>query len=202
MDFRENANVRENVSVIAGDSFTAKLDPHLLGKGRKRVINISRGGNRINQVMDSLEDFYICCPPQYNVNQVYICVGTNDIRNCKTNGVRHLRNPLLELLSRTKLLFPSAKVFVQTLLPLPIAHFNAHYVVNNVLEFNALIEELCIREHVYILDVFWSFVEAGFRDPNYFSGDIRNCHPNKKGTGRLAKFYIDKIHLNKFDPYR
>ena len=203
LDYRENVSVtaKENVSVIAGDSFTAKLDPHLLSRGKKRVINISRGGNRIHHVMDSLEDFYLVCPPQYNIDQVFICVGTNDIRNCKSNGVRHLRNPLLELLTKAKFLFPSAKVFLQTLLPLPIADFNAHYVVDNVLEFNALIDELCRKECVYILDVFWSFVEAGFRDPYYFPDNIRDCHPNRRGTGILARFYIEKIRLNRFNPY-
>ena len=192
---------RENVSLIAGDSFTARLDPFKLGRDKKRVINVSRGGNKIKQVMDSLDEYYLVCPPQYNIDQLFICVGTNDIRNCKTNGVRHLRNPLIQLISKAKLLFPSANIFLQTLLPLPIADFNFNYVVSNVMEYNALIEELCHSEHVYILDVFWSFVEAGFRNPSFFHNDIRDCHPNRWGLAKLAVFYIEKIRSIKFNPY-
>ena len=197
----ESVTCREDISLIAGDSFTAKLDPKLLGRDKKKVFNISRGGNKINQVIQSLDDFYLQCSSEYNVDQLFICVGTNDIRNCKSNGVRHLRNPLVEMLNKAKYLFPSAKIFLQTLLPLPIADFNVHYVIRNVNEYNALIDELCRSEKVYILDVFRSFLEGGFRDPLLFNNDIRDCHPNRRGIGLLARFYIQKIRSTKFDPY-
>ena len=200
-DLFESVTCREDISLIAGDSFTAKLDPKLLGKDKKKVFNISRGGNKINQVTQSLDDFYLQCSPEYNVDQLFICVGTNDIRNCKSNGVRHLRNPLVEMLNKAKYLFPSAKIFLQTLLPLPIADFNAHYVIRNVNEYNALIDELCRSQEVYILDVFWRFLDGGFRDPQLFNNDIRDCHPNRRGVGLLARFYIKKIRSTKFDPY-
>ena len=197
-----NHSFLEKATLIAGDSFTARLDPARLGKGRKNVINISNGGFTINQVEKSIDQFYLNNNQQ--IDQVFVSVGTNDIRNCKNNGVMHLRKPLTDLVNKIKLLFPTAKLFLQSLLPLPITQFNHHYVIRNVSEYNLLIEQVCRKEQAYILDVFWSFVDprSGHRDLSYFPDDIRDCHPNFRGVGVLARYYIERIHNKHFDPYR
>ena len=46
-------------------------------------------------------------------------MGTNDIRNC-SNGVDHLRGPLKQLCSKIRELFPTTRVYFQSLLPLPV----------------------------------------------------------------------------------
>ena len=39
---------KTQTTLIVGDSFAARLDPIKLSKGRKNVVNIAKGGNKIN----------------------------------------------------------------------------------------------------------------------------------------------------------
>ena len=189
----------EKVTLIAGDSFTAKFNTDLLGKGRKKVINISEGGYKIRNVLDSLNKKSLELDP-LSVDQVFLSVGANDIRNCKVNGVRHLYGPFLNLIKCTKKLFPMAKIHVQSLLPLPVTNC---YVINNVLDINLMLDRICRMERVYILDVFWKFLDDfnEYRSLNYFPMDHNDVHPNTRGLGYLAHHYISRIHCRKFDPY-
>ena len=47
----------EQVSLILGDSYAARLDPVKLGKGRVKVINLARGGSKIKDVMEQISNF-------------------------------------------------------------------------------------------------------------------------------------------------
>ena len=53
-----------------------------------------------------------------------------------------------------------------------------------------------------MLDVFGSFLLNGYRirNPVLFPATPYDIHPNVRGTGVLAKFYIDRIHGRRFDP--
>ena len=44
-------------TLIVGDSFPARLDKDRLGKNKKVVINIVKGGSRIPDVIQSIKDF-------------------------------------------------------------------------------------------------------------------------------------------------
>ena len=85
-------------TLIAGDSFVTPLKSNLLGKGKKSVFNISKGGQKISQVEKSIETFYLSQSDMF-VEKVFLSVGTNDIRNC-FNGVKHLRSPLTQLVKK------------------------------------------------------------------------------------------------------
>ena len=68
-------------SLLVGDSFLARLDPESLGKGKKTILNLAKGGNKICNVIDSLKAFIADSGSvKYLVNQVFVSVGTNDIR--------------------------------------------------------------------------------------------------------------------------
>ena len=47
----------QKVSLLAGDSFLARLDASRLGKEKKAVFNIAKGGNKIPDTIDSLRRF-------------------------------------------------------------------------------------------------------------------------------------------------
>ena len=187
---------KSNVILIAGDSFTARLDSEKLGKRKKRVVNISQGGNTIKQVQKSLED-YALENSNVTVQKLLLCVGTNDLLRAQ-QGVKHLKRPYIDMLKVAKTLFPSAKIYCQSMLPLPIFKRNTAVNVNNM---NYLIYEACTQQRVYYLDVFENFLnDFGFRSELLFPRTIKDIHPDKRGIGVLAKFYIHLIHSKTFNP--
>ncbi len=193
---------KKNIVLVAGDSFAARLDVKLLGKGKQDVHSIAKGGRKISEVMKSLEDF-AAANPLLTVKKLFISAGTNDIRHCQ-NGIYHLKNSMCDLMRAAYQLFPDAKVFVQSIPPI---HPNGcKYTVKNVLSMNMLIYNLCSRFRLYYLDIFGSFLDRnGNRNARLFPefDKNKNCfdiHPNKKGMGVLAKFYIYLIHSKWFNP--
>ena len=192
------------VTIIAGDSFSVGLDEVRLGrKGRKKVINLSKGGASIKDVSLQLDLFFLASSQQdCIVEKVFVCVGANDIRHCRENGVRHLKQPLVSLVEQIKMSFPDANVWFQCLVPLPLQH---QYSVVNVEQYNKLLFEVCSFMKVYYLDVFKKFLifdnrrRCFYRDEIMFV-DRRNIHLNKLGLSLLARFYIRCIHSERFNP--
>ena len=194
----DGSNIRRtDVVLFAGDSHFAALDCDKLGKDRAKVINISVGGLKINQTEKSIDDFYVSNRGQCNVTKVFVSVGSNDIRNCR-RGVLHLTKPLRSLTEKIITCFPNAKIWYQSLLPLPIVH---QYVVGNVVNFNRLLEEICTKYRIFFHDVFDDYLgEDCHRNYRLFENSFYNVHLNSVGLGRLAKSYINLIHRNNFNP--
>ena len=192
---------RVRTTLIVGDSFAARLDLERLSKGRKKVINIAKGGNKIPDVIDSVMNF---CDNDSScrliVDQVFCSAGTNDIRKCRTEGVFKFKGELFKLTRLLKQLFPVAKIFFQSLIPLPITFENSSYIAHNILTINDLLFEVCKHERVYLLDVFGIFLLGRFRNPRLFPLGFNDIHPNKRGLGLLAREYISRIHCKHFDP--
>ena len=185
-------------NLVAGDSFSAMLDEKRLGKGKKRTLNISRGGAKIADVGAAIDQFYVD-NDEYRIDTVFVSIGANDIRYCKEQGVKHLRGPLINLVKKIKGLFPEVKIYLQSVIPLPIVNI---FTAKNVINLNNLIYDICCREKVYFLNVFYAFLgHHGRRNAQYFTLNPNNCHPNKIGTGVLARFYIERIHSRRFNPY-
>ena len=194
----------KHVTLVAGDSYGARLDPVKLGKRRVHVVSIARGGAKMDHVGKQLREFYDTTP-NVIVDKLFISVGTNDIRNCK-NGVSHLKGPLKVLCKSINELFPNTRVFFQTLLPLPLKFEYDWYTNATVWEFNRIIYNECIYRRFYIIDAFFQF-----RDQIYWDRPMSRCeplfedggiHPNiKLGMGVLARLYIRAIHSRYFDPF-
>ena len=201
---KEKVQPPVRVSLIAGDSFTAGLDAERLGrKKRANVINLSKGGATIQGVINQLNEFYTSNGNEnVIVNKVFICVGANDIKNCRDDGIRHLKSPLVHLSKQVRLLFPDADVWFQNLMPLPLQH---EFSIRNVQEYNKLVYEVCSFTKSYFLDIFEKFLSLDYRTGNYYRCEslfvnTSNVHPNKRGLGVLAKSYLRLIHSNRFNP--
>ncbi len=200
---RSGQQQKKYANLIAGDSFTARLDKCRLGKGKEEVHNISKGGSKISDVQQSLIDFS-ATHPLVTIKKVFLSVGTNDIRHCR-NGVQHLKNSVGDLMKCTKELFPDAKVFVQSIPPI---HPNGcQYTVGNVLSMNNLLYTKCSRHKLFYLDIFGAFLDVhGYRNNRLFppfdaKKQAFDIHPSaKKGMPVLARFYIRLIHSKWFNP--
>lgn len=194
----------DRVTIIAGDSFSVGLDEVKLGRrGRRKVVNLSKGGASIKEVSLQLDQFFLTSSQvTCSVDKVMVCVGTNDIRHCRENGVRHLKQPLVSLVEQIKESFPDASVWFQCLVPLPLQH---QYSVRNVEQFNKMLFEVCSFMKVYFLDIFKQFLvynphrRCSYRN-EYLFVDRRNIHLNRVGLSLLARAYIRCIHNDCFNP--
>ena len=192
----------KKVTLLAGDSYFARLDKNKLSKGKEEVFNIAKGGRKISQVLQDIECF-VHDNPDLEVKTLFLSVGTNDIRNCQ-QGIDHLRPVLTYFMKSVKSLFPSARIFIQSLLPIP-ANGNPK-AEKNVISINCLIYNLCSRYKLFFIDVFSSFLNKyGNRNLNLFPAfdnekKMWDIHPNNKGMGVLARHYIFLIHSRWFNP--
>ena len=84
------AQGKKKIVLLAGDSYFERLDMEKLGKGKQSVFKIAKGGRKIDAVLQSLNEFS-ADNPELDVTKLFICVGTNDIRNCHEGGVSHLK---------------------------------------------------------------------------------------------------------------
>ena len=92
---------RKKISFLAGDSYFARLDADKPGKRKQAVYNISKGGSKIDDVLQSLKKFDKE-HPEIKVKKLFLSIRTNDIRNCHERGVYHLKTPVQGLLSAVK----------------------------------------------------------------------------------------------------
>ena len=197
----------KRVCLIAGDSYTARLDPVRLGKKVVKVENIAVGGAKIDHVCKQLEE-YAEINPNKHVDKLFISVGTNDIRRC--NGtVEHLKGPLKILCVLIKQLFPNTKVFFQTLLPLPLK-FEQDWTTNHIVwEFNRIIFNECIFRKFYIIDAFpvftaqrqWGKPPIIREEPLFEKNGIHPSNNIRGGMGVLARLYLRALHSKYFNPY-
>jgi hypothetical protein len=190
------------ITLLAGDSFFERLDSERLAKGKRRVYNIAKGGSKMITVSDSILKFTQNHPDLF-VQKLFLSVGTNDIRNC-SQGIRHLKGPLCDLLKTVKQALPETKVFIQSLIPIPTN--GCSYTSANVVDMNAMIFNMCSRYKVYFINVFNAFLDCyGSTNLDLFPGynatkGFYDIHPNAKGKGVLARFYIYLIHSRWFNP--
>ena len=165
-----------------------------------RVINVAKGGAKISDVEVAVEK-YVMDNPDAKVEKVLISIGTNDIRHC-SKGVSHLKGPLKKLFKKLKTLVPVARVYVQSLLPLPFTEKDRFRVSQNVTAFNNILYNCCCYEHIYYMDIFDHFLNewGSARSRTLFPSSTSDVHPNSRGMGKLAKFYIHVIHNRRFNP--
>lgn len=188
---------KQKICLVAGDSFAARLDVLKLGKHKRDVRSIAEGGFKIRDVEGSLEKFSLD-NPDVLVEKLFVSVGSNDTRYCK-NGVSHLKGHVKQLFRKIQDFYPDAKVFVQCVLPLPAVH---KYVVKNVRGINDIIYGCCSHAHFYYMNILNFFLDerGATRNCTLFNVSDRDVHPNKKGLGVLARFYIFHIHSRRFNP--
>ena len=170
----------------------------LLSKGRVNVENISHGGDHMYKTEAALINYSKALDPAYQVQKIFLSIGTNDIRYCTGRGVGHLRGHLKRLVKTTQGLFPEAKLFIQSVLPHQAQN---PWTVMNVLAMNALIKSCCYEEKVYYVNSFSDFLlPCGRTNTRLF---VDAVHPTHRGTALIASRIIRIIHPRvTFNPER
>ncbi len=192
----------KKVVLMAGDSYFERLDEKKLAKNKQEVYKVAKGGRKISAVQQAIESF-VKDNPDLEIKTLFVCIGTNDIRNCQ-QGIGHLKAPVCEFMKRVKVLAPTAKIFIQSLLPIP-CNGNPKG-ERNVLSMNKLLYDLCSRYKLFYVNVFSSFLNGfGNRNLSLFPAYDKakqswDIHPNARGMGVLARHYIYLIHSKRFNP--
>jgi lysophospholipase L1-like esterase len=99
--------------------------------------------------------------------------------------VNSLYTPIHELLKKTRMLFPEAKIHFQSVIPMG---YEYRWTASNVLAFNKLIKR-CTREMGcdYII-IFHQFLTPWYHPAKALFNDL--LHPSPKGTGIIARALI------------
>ena len=186
-------------------SITKRINPaKIVGKTSTKFFNCSTSGDYIRNASEKIDKLYAGTLSDYqgnpvesdlNIQNVIISVGTNDIRK-KSNGVSGLFHPYRDLLSKTRKLFPGAKIFVQAVIPMG---FEYKWTARNVLDFNEL-QRRCVREipNCSYIDVLDDFLDRRRQYPvsSLFHDTI---HPSSKGSAILARAFIRVARDRNFD---
>ena len=184
-------------SLILGTSLQVGLIENKLAKRGKVCLNLSKSGNKISDLDSIVDKFYTDDSMNYNIKNVIIAVGINDIKFCR-RGINHLMLPITNLANKIKMYFPDAKVYIESVLPMVVRN---NFTVTNVHKFNDMLYNVCIRTKCLYLDTFNLFLIPGttFRNRDLYKGPM-NDHLNRKGLAVIAREYIYLINNSKFNP--
>ena len=198
----------DEVSVILGDSYATRLAPVKLGKGRRKVINLSRLGSKIKDVVEQISNFEtLSHGSNMRAIKIFVGVGTNDIRHIDTPN--NLKNPFKFLFHKLKESFPESKIHFQSFLPLPCRNNRDWDTNTRVLVTCKIILNECSYHKCYYLDAFHRFAvpfnarrqdDPCCRNEKLF--EESGIHPNVlRGMGALARLYIKALHSSYFNPF-
>ena len=188
---------KKSTTIILGTSQQVELVENRLAKGTNTCINLSKSGNKIKHIDETVDEFYIQKSNDHIVKNIILAVGINDIRFCK-RGINHLKSPLLNLINKLKDYFPLAKIYIESVLPI---YIKDQYTVPNILKYNDMLYNICIMTHCLYLDTYSSFFIPGtyLRNVNLYKGPL-SVHLNRRGLAVLAREYIFLINNRKFNP--
>ena len=194
-------------TLILGTSITKPLIGDKMGKKGNKCFNVSQGGAKIKDLKHNLLNFQ----RENNkviIHKIIISVGTNDVRNIK--NISDLEEPLQDLVETTKTIYPGAEMYIQSLLPIKLQHWNCpgnKITVDNVYGFNRLLFKVCKKYNLFYVDLFKSFISQGKPGERSVRHDLYgrdNVHLNSRGISVLARrlIYITNKHSLEFYPTR
>ena len=184
-------------TVLFGTSITKYVRAKQLGFRGRKVVNFSKSGAKIKDILDNVHEFYHShkSAREDDVEKIIFSFGTNDVKYSK-HGVGHLRKYLDELIDQTQFLFPTAVILFQSCLPIRCLY---PYIARNVLDFNDMLRDFCQmnRACVYI-DCFADFLT---RDNRFCNRDLYHdwLHLNSRGVGVLSTWLKYVINENSFN---
>jgi hypothetical protein len=145
----------KHVVLVAGDSTQQDWTPSYWARIKSMSIMIE-GGAKMDKVLKQLEK-YAAENPNVRDDKVILSIGTNDIRKVKDLNI--LKGPLQQLSGKIMGLFPNSKVYIQSLLPLPLEHDKDWLTNSRINEFNRILFKECVFRRLYFMDVFYSFTK-------------------------------------------
>ena len=179
-----NPPKKKKTTVLFGTSVTKWVMGKKLATNGRKFINISQSGAKIKHISENVEDFYRTNKAATDVEKVILSFGTNDIKYSR-RGVAHLKRYVIDLVTKTKVMFPGAIVLIQCCLPIRNLYW---YTVPNVMEFNKILIDICREYNCVYIDCFREFLTGNGSDQNQdlFSDWL---HLNGRGLSILSSWF-------------
>ena len=193
-------NVNEKICVLFGTSITERVDPTLMSKGNRTVVNMSSSGANIDNIRQLASDFHYENPKSiHKIDKIIISVGTNDVKwfNCYAKDMkRELKPKLVKLVQELKQLYPSAHISFHTVLPIKIVY---KYTAASIHQFNNLLLEVCTQNGCTFFDCFARFLD---RQGVFYNSSLfrDNWHLNDIGLKVLCRALKFMVYGNLFNP--
>ena len=181
-------------SVIFGTYITKGLIESRLAYGKRKCINVSNSGDKIDDITRRVEEFYENANPD-DIEKIIFSFGTNDIRSRR--GISRFWNPILNLIKITRKLFPKSIIYFQSVLPIKISK---NFTAENFINFNKMLLNICVSERCSFIDIFRNFLSVDGNDYNE-SLYRDQLHLNRRGIGILASWIKYSINKGRFYPY-
>ena len=142
---------------------------------------------------DMVDKFYHLNNDAERVDQVFLNVGTNDIKNA-WEGVGKLESQVLKLVQHIKKLFPRATVLLISVLPMKLCKY---YTARNFLQFNNILRYVSAITNSVFIDCFSNFLDNGdIGDRDINTRLFRdNLHLNKRGIGVFCVLFKNVINI-------
>ena len=141
-----------------------------------------------------IDNFYFTNAAANDVEKVILSFGTNDIHYAQ-KGIRHLVNPIFEVVNKVKSLFPGALIFIQSVLPMRNLYW---YRAVNFLSFNDMLRNISSRTNSFYVDCFEDFLsDDGYDHNRALFWDY--LHLNKRGLGILCTWFKAIINRDSFN---
>jgi len=183
-------------TLTLGTSVTRPLD---LGPN---CINLSKGGETLQDLVTVIKEHHKA--DQRTPDNIIVHGGTKDLLRRTTKSAQMLKEPLTELLSTVKSLYPSSNIIFMSLLPIDPQRQgwrkdSCNIVINKVLAFNRLARWLCKSLGVYHIHTLKAFL-----NPDQSSVNAKlfrdHIHPNIEGIC-ILKAQIEP-HLARLKPLK
>ena len=186
---------RKKTTVLFGTSMTLNVHKRIgkLAAGRN-LVNVSNRGAKIRDILIHVQDFHDTHEAADDIEKIIFSLGTNDIKFSR-RGVNHLKHFVIELIDRTKYLFPGAIILFQCCLPIRNLYW---YTASNVLDFNTMLKSLCYDLNCVFVDCFHLFLSADRMDHNT-SLFYDWLHLNWNGKGILGNWLTYVIKQNSYN---
>ena len=182
-------------TVLFGTSMSVNLKSDQLRDRSNNFVNLSKSGAKIQDITNIVDNFYFSHSLAGDVQKIIFNFGTNDIK-LERHGVFKFQEPVFNLFSKTRNLFPNADIYIIPTLPMKNLY---RYTVNNILNFNSILGNAAKHFGCVYVDCFRYFLTHDLCDINKFLYCWDGIHFNMNGLDILGNWVYHIIHYTTYN---
>jgi len=170
--FRERKTIIPHPIIFLGDSQTEFFAINEFFNNSK-ILNRGIAGDETTNILNRLQEVTDRDP-----QKVFLEIGWNDLfaKNVLVDSC--VKNVEL-ILSRLKMNSPKTIIYMESMFPSSRISLNKKPMINEIIQYNAMLKNYCKQNNIIFIDVFSSLVKGKALNPLYDRGD--QVHLNEEG---------------------